>query len=209
VLSEGARIMEICRELCGATYKRWFAHVSRALLVAVIPLCACVTAAWHTVAVATEAPSISAMPDGQWEGVLHWAATAPLRDQERSGDYESSGTLKIRVEACAGYVEIFLAEEGNEESLVHIGLNVLSLPDLHLFYMLQSADPDDPYWVEVRTYTLALREENTADVTWSRAVNNRHSEAGDPRRTFSQVGRGKLTRTGVACRPKREPDAST
>lgn len=149
------------------------------------------------------------MPDGQWEGTLDWAATAPLSRQDRSGAYQSSGTFQVRIEACSGYVDIFIAGGGDEESRIVIGLNVMSLPDLHLFYRLTSADPDDPYWVEVHTYTLALGEENTADLTWSRAVNNRHSEATDPRRTFSQVGRGKLTRTGFSCQPKREPDAAT
>lgn len=199
----------ICRDSGGAPHECGLAQIIRALLIAAITLCASATAAWNTVAVATEAPSVPAMPDGQWEGALDWAATAALADQKRSGNYQSSGTFKVRIEACSGYVEVFLAADGDGEFMIPIGINVLSLPDLHLFHMLKSADPDDPSWVEVHTYTLALREENTADLTWSRAVNNRHSEATDPRRTFSQVGRGKLTRTGFACGSKHEPDAST
>jgi hypothetical protein len=147
-----------------------------------------------TFALESESPETIAIPDGQWSGTVSWMATAPIS--------KSMGVANIRIEVCEGYVEVFLSDPGDAEVRVTIGYNVVAGPDLYMLYRLTTADFDDPHWVEVHSYTLALREGDTADVTWTRTVNNRLSDATDPVRTFSQFGRGKATRTASSCDSK-------
>ena len=165
---------------------------------AALLLSACATNVKPETAPAPVTARPTQMPDGQWTGSVRWAATALLEGDRNSGVFE------IRISACAGKVEILLTEDGKNHIPIPIGSNVVSGSDLHLFYYLNASDPTDPSWVELQSYSLALRQNETADVMWSRTVNNRHTDSADPQRTFSQAGRGKVTRTEAQCKTERK-----
>lgn len=145
-------------------------------------LCGC--AATHS-----EAPS--KLADGVWSGSLKSALTF-------ADGSVREGTSELLIASCQGVVRLWASEEDGTVRKLGNQYVVHSFPDSHLIYFLD-AEPKQPDWVEIQSYSLLEIDQKTAVLQWSRAVNNRDVAKYEKNRYFFTHGTTELHRVKQSC----------
>lgn len=130
------------------------------------------------------------LPDGTWEGKLDWIV--------RPDGMRGEGGQGIAVTACAGQVRIWLMTEDGNYRGPRRDFRVRSSLRSHAIQFIDAAD-DQPGWVEIQTYTLLEKADDSAAIQWTRAVNNLALDDNDANRTILEYGVGTLRRTRKEC----------
>jgi hypothetical protein len=133
----------------------------------------------------------SNFPDGVWSGSLKSVLIS-------ADDSKQEGASDLLIASCKGVVR-FWASDG-DGAFRKLGNNyvVHSYPDSHLIYFLD-AEPKQPDWVEIQSYSFLEIDSDTAVLQWSRAVNNRDVAKSEKNRYFFTQGTTRLRRVNQIC----------
>lgn len=130
-------------------------------------------------------------PAGVWLGSVE-------RSLVESGGKAISGRLTVSINSCDGNIEVFTKGENGEVHAMPPIKAIQSLDGSHLFYYM-AAEPKQPDWEEIQTFSLLELNDKKIWLFWTRAVNNRDLEIDHPNRYFRSTTMGELNRTASDC----------
>ncbi|MCU6499567.1 hypothetical protein LPN04_17370 [Rugamonas sp. A1-17] len=133
----------------------------------------------------------SHLPDGVWSGQLKSVLIS-------ADESVQEGKSDLLIASCKGIVR-FWASDG-DGGYRKLGNNyvVNSYPDSHLIYFLD-AEPKQPDWVEIQSYSFLEIDSDLAVLQWNRAVNNRDVAKTEKNRYFFSHGITQLRRESRVC----------
>jgi uncharacterized protein YceK len=129
--------------------------------------------------------------DGVWAGTLK--AETILADNSKQ-----DGSSDLLIASCNGIVRIWASTDDGKYHKLGEKYVVRSYPDSHLIYFLD-AEPKQPDWVEIQSYTLLEIGSDRAILQWTRAVNNRDVDVTKKNRYFLSQGIAELRRSNRSC----------
>lgn len=138
------------------------------------------------------APARSSFPDGVWMGDL------PFQTISADDSRTDLGPGELVIASCDGSVQVWDGDRNGKGRPV--GKNYVTVAGLetHLFYFIQS-DPAQPGWVEIQAYSLLQTDSETAQVQWSRSVNNRDLPPEHANRYFFNHGIAHMKQVSKTC----------
>ena len=134
----------------------------------------------------------SRMPDGVWVGEMTTSSHRPDRDRLPK-------TQTIIVAACSGIARVWFKLKDGSFSSPTSAFRTESMNSSHLIRLIHAEPVSDPTWTEVQTLQLVEGAGFGLTAIWSRAVNNRIENDGDPPGAVFDYGHGSLARTSDKC----------
>jgi hypothetical protein len=143
-------------------------------------------------------PARPSLPDGVWVGDM------PFQTISADDTRTDLGPGELVIASCDGSVQVW---SGDRSGNYHpVGKNYVAVAGLetHHFYFIQF-DPNQPGWVEIQAYSLLQTDSDTAQVQWSRSVNNRDLSPEHGNRYFFNHGVAHMKQIRKTCDPDLVP----
>jgi hypothetical protein len=137
------------------------------------------------------AASASALPTGVWIGKVEESTV-------QSGGKATTDKFVVILDSCEGKTQLWTRDDDGKVHPLPPAKAVQSLDGTHLFYFMD-AEPKQPDWEELHTFSILELNDERAWLLWTRAVNNRDLEVDNSNRYFQSTATGELKRATAKC----------
>ncbi|HEX7988298.1 MAG TPA: hypothetical protein VF616_32630 [Duganella sp.] len=148
------------------------------------------------------------MPDGAWQGTLHWRGTKADDSHFRTDGRPFEGDIIVMVTSCKSEKKFWIKGDDGIFHAKIVKYENNSYFGNHLIYYQNHSDgiENPPEWVETQSILLMEIDQKTLRAQWSRSVSNPQLPPGDKERDFFLSGIGTLERISDLCPADKLPN---